>query len=165
MLLLIECIIACIVFTAIMLPPVYKDPLSQIMSYPTAIRKRVESLEMYKNVINKAEKKHIARKIIAALLSTVILAVIAYFSGAKTFSSAFMHVFILFFSVNFYDMLVLDIGLFCHTKKAIIPGTEDMIDEYKKPWHHIKGFFIGILLGTLVALISGFYVFLFTGIL
>ncbi|HBL07271.1 MAG TPA: hypothetical protein DDZ33_10180 [Clostridium sp.] len=52
-------------------------------------------------------------------------------------------------------MIVLDIGLFCHSKRTRIPGTEDMDKEYKNPWHHIKGAVIGIVIGTIVALLSG----------
>lgn len=65
----------------------------------------------------------------------IILAVVAYFSGAKSFSKAYIHVFTLFSVVNIYDMIVLDIGLFCHSKKTRIPGTEDMDKEYRSPWY------------------------------
>ncbi len=89
------------------------------------------------------------------LIFTIVLAVVAYYSGAKNFKSAYIHVFILFFVVNIYDMIVLDIGLFCHSKRTRIPGTEDMDKEYKNPWHHIRGAVIGIIIGTVVALLSG----------
>ncbi|MCS4463704.1 hypothetical protein JTT01_03830 [Clostridium botulinum] len=85
----------------------------------------------------------------------IILAVVAYFSGAKSFSKAYIHVFTLFFAVNIYDTIVLDIGLFCHSKKTRIPGTEDMDKEYRSPWHHIKGAGIGTIIGAVVALLSG----------
>jgi hypothetical protein len=48
MVLAIECIVVCIVFTLIIMPPLYKNPVSQITAYPIAIRKRVESLPEYK---------------------------------------------------------------------------------------------------------------------
>lgn len=158
MLLLIECVVACIIFTILVLPPIYKDPMNQIMSYPTKIRKRVESLPEYKNNINKYEKKHVLRKVIAVILFVIILGFISYYSGAKTFIDAFKHTFILFAVVNLYDLIILDIGIFCHSKKSIIPGTEDMINEYKSPWHHVKGFFIGITLGIIVSFLSAVFV-------
>lgn len=49
-------------------------------------------------------------KIVATFLIGIILSQVTYFSGAKSFSSAYFHVFILFFTVNIYDMIVLDIG-------------------------------------------------------
>lgn len=137
------------------LPSLYKEPIKHIMSYPTEIRKRVESLPQYKDVIQKKEKEHLTVKIIAVFMFAIILAVIAYFSGAKSFSKAYIHVFTLFFVVNIYDMIVLDIGLFCHSKKTRIPGTEDMDKEYRSPWYHIKGAGIGTIIGAVVALLSG----------
>jgi len=125
------------------------------MSYPKEIRERVENLPQYKDVIKEEEKRHLSIKLIAVLIFTIVLAVVAYYSGAKNFKSAYIHVFILFFVVNIYDMIVLDIGLFCHSKRTRIPGTEDMDKEYKNPWHHIRGAVIGIIIGTVVALLSG----------
>jgi hypothetical protein len=155
MILVIECIVACVIFTLIIIPRQYKNPVKYIMSYPPAIRQRVESLSQYKNIIHKEEKRHMIVKIVAAFLIAIILSQVAYFSGAKSFSSAYFHVFILFFTVNIYDMIVLDIGLFCHSKKLRIPGTEDMDKEYRNPWFHVVGATKGIAIGAVVALLSG----------
>ena len=89
MLLMLQYIIACIIFTIIILPPLYKNPLAQIMSYPPTIRKRVEGLPQYKDVIKTVEKKHIFKKIIAAFIFSFVLAAVAYLSGAKTFVAVF----------------------------------------------------------------------------
>ncbi len=155
MILFIECVISCAVFTLIILPSLYKEPVKHIMSYPKEIRERVENLPQYKDVIKGEKKRHLSIKLISVLIFAIGLAVVAYYSGAKNFKSAYIHVFILFFVVNIYDMIVLDIGLFCHSKRTRIPGTEDMDKEYKNPWHHIKGAGIGIIIGTIVALLSG----------
>lgn len=155
MTLFIECMIACGIFSLIILPSLYKNPVNQIMSYPKEIRMRVESLPQYENVIQKIEKRHVLAKIISILFFAAVLAAVAYLSGAKTFTSAYIHVFILFFAVNIYDLLVLDIGLFCHSKRTRIPGTEDMDKEYRNPRHHIIGAGIGIIIGAVVALLSG----------
>lgn len=117
MILAIECFIACVLFTLMILPSLYKEPIKHIMSYPTEIRKRVENLPQYKDVIQKKEKKHLTVKIMAVFMLAIIFAVVAYFSGAKSFSKAYIHVFTLSFVVNIYDMIVLDIGLFVTVKK------------------------------------------------
>ncbi len=139
-----QCIVACVIFTVLILPSIYKNPIAHIMSYPTVIRKRVEIL--YKDSIQKTEKKHIIKKILAFFVFSFLFAVVSYFSGARTFLTAFWHTFIIFFAVNIYDLIVLDIGIFCHSKKLIIPGTEDMLAEYRSPYHHIKGAGIGGLI-------------------
>lgn len=155
MLLIVECIIACVIFTLIMLPPLYKDPISKIMSFPPEIRRRVESLPQYKANIGTRKKRHITIKILSVFIFAIMLAFVAYYSGARSFVQTFRHVFIIFFAINLYDLFILDIGLFCHSKKTRIPGTEDMDEAYRSPRHHIRGAIIGTFLGVIVALISG----------
>jgi hypothetical protein len=67
----------------------------------------------------------------------------------------FINTNILFFVGNLYDLIVLDMIIFCHSKKVIIKGTEDMTKEYKNPKHHIIGFVKGICIGIIVSIISG----------
>ena len=151
MLLAIECGIFCIIFAVIIMLTQYKNPVNYIMSYPPEIRKRVELLPEYKSSIKRAEKKHIIMKLFAVLVFIILLSTVAYFSGAQTFKTAFLHVFILFLSVNLFDLIVLDIGVFCHSKKLRLPGTEDMDNEYKNYLFHIKGALKGIVLGILIS--------------
>lgn len=160
MLLAIECIIASIIFTVIILPTQYKDPVKYIMSYPPEIRKRVESLPEYKNSIKKTEKGHLIKKLIAVFACIVLLSAVAYFSGAKNFETAFLHVFTLFLAVNLFDAIVLDIGIFCHSKKLRIAGTEDMDKEYKDYLFHIKGVLKGIVLGIVISFLSAGVVYI-----
>lgn len=157
MILAIECIAFCILFNLMIMIPLYKNPVGQIMSYPKEIRQRVESLPQYQDTIVKKEQKHIVIKIGFVFVIAFILMVVAYLSGAKTTMGVFKHVFILFFVVNLYDLFVMDIGIFCHVKAFRIPGTEDMDKEYKNPRHHIIGFFIGIGIGIVTALLSAGY--------
>ncbi len=56
---------------------------------------------------------------------------------------------------NIYDLIVLDWGIFCHSKKLRISGTEDMEKEYKDYMFHVRDACIGIGLGLIVALLSG----------
>lgn len=160
MLLAIECMIACMIFAVIVLPSQYKAPVKYIMSYPPEIRKRVESLPEYKNSIRWTEKRHILKKLIAVFVCVALLSAVAYFSGAKNFQTAFIHVFILFLTVNLFDVIVLDIGVFCHSKKLRIAGTEDMDKEYKNYLFHVKGGIKGIMLGSVISLLSASVIYI-----
>ena len=161
MILLIECVILCIVFTLIIMPAQYKDPMSMIMSYPPNVIKRVEQLPQYAGCIKEREKKHISKKIFGVFFFAVVLATVAYFSGCRGFADTFFHVFMLFVTVNLYDMLVLDWGVFCHSKKLRIPGTEDMDEDYKDYLFHAKGALKGIGIGVVVALLAAGIIVLF----
>lgn len=161
MVLFTECVVLCIAFTLIFLPAPYKDPLKMIMSYPPNVIKRVESLPQYEGVIKKREKEHIVRKIFGVFFFAIVLAVVAYLSGCRDFGATFIHVFVLFLVVNVYDMVVLDWGVFCHSKKLRIPGTEDMDADYKDYLFHAKGALIGILIGVIVSLLAGMFVWIY----
>lgn len=160
MILLVECIVLCIIFTLIILPAQYKDPLSMIMSYPPNIIKKVEQLPQYKGCSKEREKKHISKKIFGVFFFAILLAIVAYFSGCSGFADTFFHVFMLFFVVNLYDMLVLDWGIFCHSQKLRIPGTEDMDKDYKDYLFHAKGAMKGTVIGIIVAMLSGIIIVL-----
>lgn len=155
MILLIQCVVCCVLFTLIILPAQYKDPIKMIMSYPPGIRKRVEELPQYKDTIKQREKAHLGKKVFGLVFFVIIFSAVAYFSGCRTFGEAFVHVFILFFVVNVYDMVVLDWGNFCHSKKLRIPGTEDMDKEYRDYLFHVRGCAIGTILGLVIALLAG----------
>ncbi len=155
MLLAIECIILCALFTVMILPAQYKDPINMIMSYPPNIIKRVEQLPQYEGKIKQRERAHLKKKLFGVFFFVVALALVAWFSGCKDFLSAFVHVFLLFLVVNLYDMVILDWGVFCHSKKLRIPGTEDMEADYKDYLFHAKGALKGTVIGAVVALLSG----------
>lgn len=155
MVLFVQCVVCCLLFTLIILPAQYKNPINMIMSYPPEIRKRVEELPQYQSTIKQREKSHISKKIGGLIFFVILLAAVAYFSGCRSFGTTFIHVFTLFFVVNIYDLIVLDLGVFCHSKKLRIPGTEDMEREYKNYGFHVKGAMIGCVLGLVVALLSG----------
>ena len=154
MILLLECVIFSVLFSLMIFIPLYKNPIGQIMSYPVEIRRRVESLPQYKDCIKVKKKKHLLIKIISIFAFALILCVVAYFSGAKTTFEVFKHVFVVFFFVNIYDLLVMDLLIFRNVKRFRIPGTEDMDKEYKNPAHHIVGAFIGTVLAIIVATLS-----------
>ena len=68
---MLYCVILCIVFTLIILPAQYKDPMVMIMSYPPKIIQRVEELPQYKGTIKQREKVHISRKIFGLLFFVI----------------------------------------------------------------------------------------------
>lgn len=158
MIVFIQCVVCCLFLTLAILPAQYKDPINMIMSYPPKIRQRVEELPQYKGMIKQREKVHICKKIFGLIFFVIVLSGVAYLSGCRSFSTTFIHVFILFFVVNIYDLIVLDWGIFCHSKKLRISGTEDMEKEYKDYMFHVRGACIGIGLGLVVALLSGFII-------
>lgn len=154
MIIVIESIILCILFT-IMVYIMSRKPINILYNYPPKIQERVKSLDEYKDKIP-TEKNKISAKIGASIIFLIIICVVLrYINGYETFLESFGYGFLLWTIVNLYDAIVLDIIWFCHDKHFIIKGTEDMTDEYHNYWFHIKGFFIGELLALVICALAG----------
>jgi len=153
--LLLQCIVCCALLAIVILPVQYRDPLSMVMSYPPQVIRRVEALPQYQGKIRQCEKAHIGRKIVGIVVLVAVFATVAYLSGCRSFGAAFRHVFILLFAVNVFDLVVLDWGVFCHSKKLRISGTEDMDEAYRDRLFHLRGAALGTALNLVVALAAG----------
>ena len=164
MVLAIQCAACCLVFTAAILPAQFKDPMSMIMSYPPAIIKRVEELPQCQGIVRQREKAHLIKKLGGLVAFVALFAAVAYLSGCKRWGTAFIHVFTLFAAVNLYDLVVLDWGVFCHSRRLRIAGTEDMDKAYKNYGFHIRGAVVGFILGAVVASLSGGVVHLISSV-
>ena len=139
MVIIIESIIACLIFTLIIFLTMYSNPLNMIHDYPPAIQNRVKELGLITDEQKGYSKTDIIRKIIAIIVLGLILALVVYkFNGADTFVKGFLYSYLLWNVVNWWDAIFIDCIWFCHSKKVIIPGTEKM-KEYKDYWFHIKG--------------------------
>jgi hypothetical protein len=80
---------------------------------------------------------------------------VRYINGCAAFLSGFGVSYLLWLIVDWYDALILDCVWFCHSKRCIIPGTEDLTDAYHDYMFHIKGSCAGMLIGLPCCLIAG----------
>ena len=149
MILVIESIILCIIFT-ILVYIISRKPIETLYNYPPKIQERVNSLPEYKDKIPTEKNKILAKTTASILIIIAISLILKYINGYNTFIEGFGYGFLLWTIVNLYDVLVLDIIWFCHDKYFVFKGTEDMIDEYHNYLFHIKGFFIGELLALII---------------
>ena len=142
MVLLIESVILCLLFTG-MVYLMSRDPIKTLYNYPPAIQERVKSLPEYQDKIP-TERKKVGAKLIASAGFVIVLALILrYVNGYTTFWKAFGYGFLLWTVVNLWDLVVLDILWFCHDPHFVFKGTEDMVSDYHDYRFHIKGFCIG----------------------
>ena len=154
MIILIESIVLCIIFT-IMVYIMSREPIKTLYNYPPKIQERVKSLDEYKDKIPTQENKVAAKLGASVIFLAILYVVLRYINGYETFIESFGYGFLLWTIVNLYDVVVLDIIWFCHDKFFVFKGTEDMVKEYHNYWFHIKGFFIGELLALVICAIAG----------
>ncbi|MBQ3907495.1 MAG: hypothetical protein II743_12105 [Lachnospiraceae bacterium] len=160
MVLFIECLVAIVLFTLIVVPMTAKDPISVISDYPPAIRKRCVELGLTKETKKRFEAKDLIRKGVAIIvLLLVATLVMIKLNHAETFLQGFGYTYIIWLSITWFDALVLDCGWFCHSKRVRIPGTEDM-KEYHDYLFHITQSCLGTLIGLPACVIVGMLVML-----
>lgn len=159
---IIETVISCILFTLLTIPYLLKNPLSWFYDYPVEVQERIRSLSQYEGKIPSKKDSDMKKKLPVFVVFLVIFVAMTYCSGARTFFSAFIYVFLLWTIVNFYDALVLDTMYFCHSKKVRLLGTEDMVKEYENSKIHWIGFLKGSTIGIVLALLVGGLIALFS---
>ncbi|MBO4570584.1 MAG: hypothetical protein J5699_01500 [Bacteroidales bacterium] len=157
---LIETIIACAVFTMFVFL-IARDPIKSIFNYPPAIIERCDQLGLVDAGNKPGGVGFYVKKVGAMILFGVLLGLLVrYVNGCLTFWSGALTAYALWVVVNWFDALVLDCLWFCHDKRFVIPGTEDMTAAYHDYLFHIRGAVIGMILGIPAALVAGLIVVL-----
>lgn len=154
MIIFIECIILCLMFTA-MVAIMMKNPIATLYNYPPKIQERVKSLEQYKGKIPTNKNKVVTKSLVALFIIILFSLILRYINGYTTFIEGFGYSLLIWTVVNVYDAVVMDIIWFCHSKKVIIEGTEDMKNEYHNYMFHIKQSLIGMIIGSVVCVFIG----------
>ena len=138
-----------------------KGKLGMIQEYPKAIQNRCRELGLIEESSGKLMKKATIGKIGFFIGYIVLQTVLAYYiGGARTFFTGWLHGYLMWVAEMWFDALVVDCLWFCHSKKMVIPGTEDMVDAYHDYWHHIKYAVIGMFTQAVIALPVGLFVML-----
>ena len=157
MIIFIECIVLCIVFT-IMVSIMAKNPIATLYNYPPKIQERVKALDEYKDKIPTNKNKVVAKSFASLIIIIIVSVIIRYVNGYTTFNQAFFASVIIWTVVNIYDAVVMDIIWFCHDKRFRFKGTEDMEKEYMDYMFHIKESLKGEIIGISVCIIVGLVV-------
>ena len=88
--LLIECVILCVLFTVAVVTVSLKDPLAGVNNWPSAIQQRARELGLIQSEQMAGAKKVYVKKLVASLVIAVIFAAVVYFiNGARSFSAGF----------------------------------------------------------------------------
>ena len=158
MTLLVECIVAVALFTALVIPATARDPLGWIGDYPPAIRARCEELGLVEPSEQRFSPAELVRKLIGVVVLALALAfVLVKLNGDTTFWQGFRDAYLIWLAITWWDALVVDCGWFCHSAKVRIPGTEDM-PAYHDYLFHIRQSCIGTALGLPACLLVGLLV-------
>lgn len=141
-----------------------KGRLGIIQEYPKAIQDRCRELGLINEDSGKLTRKATIGKLGFFIGYIILQTLLAYYiGGARTFFQGWLNGYIMWVVEVWFDALIMDCLWFCHSKKMIIPGTEDMVDAYHDYWHHIKYAVIGMFTQAVIALPVGLLIMLFAG--
>lgn len=154
MIILIESIVLCAIFT-VMVYLISKNPIATLYNYPPKIQERVKSLKEYEDKIPTEKNKVLAKTVASICIIVIISLILRYVNGYTTFIQGFGYGLLLWTIVNIYDALIIDICWFCQNPKFVFKGTEDMTEEYHNYWFHIKESLKGELIALVVCTIVG----------
>lgn len=155
MVLVMEMIIGCILFTIMVIWGNKKNSLSGLHNMPMALQKRVASLTQYQDVKVVHTKERILKKIPVLIVLAIIFVVLIYASGARTFIQGFVNTFLIWFVIKLYVVFVLQCGWLAHTPSVWIPGTEDMKECYQDYGFYMKSIPGSLAAGLIVAAMVG----------
>lgn len=156
MIFLIECIVACALFTAMLEILCAKRREILTNDYPPVVTEKLRSLNI---VSEKPKRSDIIRKLIAVIIYAVLFAVVLRFvNGITTFLNAAVTAYLLWLVVDLYDFLVVDILLAPFDKFYKKAGVSPF--EKLAVWFHCKASMRGMLLGLAFAPIVGLIMFL-----
>ena len=153
MIFVLECIAACVLFTAALEILAAKRREIFINDYPPIVAERLRDLHM---VAPKppAKKSDIIRKVIAVIVYVILFAlVLRFINGITTFAAAAWTAYLLWLVVDWYDFLVVDI-LFAPFDKFYRLAKVSPVDR-SAVWFHFKASIRGMVLGLIFAPLVG----------
>ena len=154
-----------VVYVIIGINAVKKGKLGMIHEYPAAIQDRCRELGLIEENSDVLNKRATIGKIGFFIGYMILQTVLAYYiGGARTFWEGWLHGYLMWVAEIWFDALIVDCLWFCHSKRMVIPGTEDMVEAYHDYWHHIKYAVIGMFTQAVIALPVGLFVMLLAGI-
>ena len=146
---LIETVVLAILFT-IGVVAGSQNPVDTVYDMPEPIINRCLELGLI-DESRKADSPQTRRK---KLCAAVVIA-LCFVNHAGNFLQGFLLSYLIWLIVDWYDCFVIDWIWVCHSKKLIIPGTEDLTDSYKDYRFHFIGSLKGMVIGLPVCLLVG----------
>ncbi len=158
MILALMCVLACALFSGMMIGAVLKKPERFLQEYAPAVQQRF--LEKNSQFTPESPKKQtltlVLAKAAAAVLFLAVLAGMVYLAGSRGFWSGFAFSYLIWLVVNWFDVFALDMGVFAHWKKIRLPGTEDMDAEYQSNYKkHLNDGVFGTCIGLPICALCG----------
>ena len=153
MVFVVECIAACVLFTAALEIMCAKRREVFVNDYPPVVTSRLRALGLVAET-PPPRKSDILRKLIALVVYAVLFAlVLRFINGITGFARAAITAYLLWLVVDWYDFLVIDILMAPFDKFYKLAKVSPV--ERSAVWFHFKASVRGMVLGLAFAPIVG----------
>lgn len=152
MILIVEMVVSCALFSFVMITRTKKNPLLGLHNMPFALQKYVSSLSQYQDIKVLSTRQRIIKKLPALIVLMSLFTGLVYLSGARNFQQGFMNSILLWIVIKLYVVFVLQCGWLAHTPSVWITGTEDKKEWYQDYRFYMKSIPRSLIAGTVVAL-------------
>lgn len=161
MIVAIEVILCCIFSGIYIILRTKIDAAYRFNDMPIKLKKKIMHMRGYRNRGFEllSDWQVLCRKLPFYVICVFALTAAAWVAGARSFSSGFTDVFVLWVCVTLFVCIVIDCGWYAHSPKFWIKGTEDKADKYYQNYKHYFGLVpTRIFVGVVVAVVAGFLV-------
>lgn len=158
MIFIVECIVACVLFTVALEIVCAKRREVFVNDYPPVVTEKLRSLKVVAET-PPTKKSDIVRKLIAVIVYAILFSlVLRYINGITTFMKATLTAYALWLVVDWYDFLVVDV-LMAPFDKFYKMATVSAFEK-SAVWFPCKGSIKGMIIGLGFAPIVGLIVML-----
>lgn len=150
---IIETICFIALFTAMILIPLFKNPVWWIHDYPEDIQE--EYFKTHERIPSAFFSKTVLlKKSIGLVIALVILVAIIWSTGAQTFWEALAVSYGMWLVIDWYDCFILDWLIFANARGIRLPGTEHMDKAYHQKKYHFVRSLYGMIIGLIPCLMA-----------
>lgn len=153
MIVLIESVVACLIFTGIVIIATRNRCEAFVNDYPPVITEKLRGMGM---IAEKppARKSDIIRKIVAIIIFAAVFAlVLRFINGITGFVEGALTAYLLWLVVDWYDFLVIDV--LCAPFDKFYRAANVSAFDRSAVWFHFKGSVKGMMIGIVFAPLVG----------
>ena len=125
MILLLQLILFCLLFTAMVRYSVRGGAINGLYFYPKAVQERAYEIGLTDRETVKKQRKRFMTLFYIVMLTAIVL-IIAVWNGVSDFRTAYLQALLFLEVMNIYDGVVIDKLWVGHSRFWILKGTEDI---------------------------------------
>ena len=125
MIILIQMVLFCLLFTAMVMYAVRGGAIDGLYFYPKAVQERAFEIGLTDKETVKRKRKHFRTAFYIVMLTSLVL-IIAVWNHVKDFKTAYLQALLFLQVMNIYDGIVIDKLWVGHSKFWILKGMEDI---------------------------------------